>query len=80
MSSDLSIRIRELIAGFFEISITDVQPEHTFLENLGADSLDMVELVMHLEDGLGIEIPDVAAEKIKTVQDAINFAQDRIKA
>jgi acyl carrier protein len=55
------------------VSIEKVVPEASLLDDLGADSLDLVELVMVLEDKSGREIPDEDAEKIRTVQDAVNY-------
>ena len=54
----------------------DVKPEASFVEDLGADSLDTVELVMALEEEFDIEIPDEEAEKITTVQSAIDYVQN----
>ena len=53
----------------------DVKPEASFVEDLGADSLDTVELIMSFEEEFGVEIPDTEAEKIKTVQDVINYIE-----
>ena len=53
-------------------------PEASFVDDLGADSLDLVELVMVLEEEFGKEIPDEAAEKIQTVQDAINYINEHM--
>ena len=54
-----------------------VKPESSFIDDLGADSLDIVELVMAMEENFEIEIPDEDAEKIQTVRDAINYIQER---
>lgn len=56
----------------------EVNPESRFVEDLGADSLDTVELVMALEEEFGIEIPDEDAEKIATVQNAIDYISERV--
>ena len=53
--------------------------EASFIDDLGADSLDIVELVMALEEEWGLEIPDDDAEKIQTIQDAINYIEERVK-
>jgi acyl carrier protein len=64
-----------------QLSIEDVEtikPESDFANDLQADSLDTVELVMALEEEFDIEIPDEAAEKIKTVQDAVDYINDKV--
>ena len=60
------------------MSENEVVPEAKFVDDLGADSLDLVELVMALEDEYGIEIPDEDAEKIVTVGDALKYIQERV--
>jgi acyl carrier protein len=67
--------ISEKIPG---IDIEDISPEASLIEDLGADSLTLVELIMSLEDIFDIEIDDTDAEKIVTVQDAINFIRSKI--
>ena len=62
-----------------QLGVTDVLSESSFVEDLGADSLDTVELVMALEEEFGMEIPDDAAEKITTVQQAIDYIMERVK-
>jgi acyl carrier protein len=61
------------------VSEAEVVPEAKFIDDLGADSLDIVELVMALEDEYGIEIPDEDAEKIETVGDAIKYIEEHMK-
>ena len=61
------------------VNEAEVVPEAKFIDDLGADSLDIVELVMALEDEYGIEIPDVDAEKIQTVGDAIRYIEEHKK-
>jgi acyl carrier protein len=56
-----------------------VKPEATFTDDLGADSLDTVELIMAFEEEFGVEIPDEAAEKIRTVGDAIAYLKEHVK-
>ncbi len=69
--------VREVIVDKLGVDADKVVPEDRFIEDLGADSLDTVELIMGLEDKFGLEISDEDAEKIRTVQDAINFIQSK---
>ncbi|MCL1926897.1 MAG: acyl carrier protein [Syntrophorhabdaceae bacterium] len=66
-------RVREIVAEQLDKDINDVKSESSFIEDLGADSLDIVELVMKMEEEFGIEIPDEEAEKIKTVNDVVQY-------
>lgn len=66
-------KIKNIIVEQLGVSADEVIPEASFVDDLGADSLDLVELVMVLEEEFGKEIPDEDAEKIQTVQDAINY-------
>ncbi len=66
-------RVREIIVEQLGVNPEQVTPEATFVDDLGADSLDTVELVMALEEEFGIEIPDEDAEKITAVKDAIDY-------
>lgn len=68
--------VAEVVAEQLSIDKSEVKPESKFTEDLGADSLDVVELVMALEEKFDIEIPDENAESIKTVQDAINYIEE----
>ncbi len=70
-------KVRELIAKQLGVDINQVTPEATFVEDLGADSLDTVELVMAFEETFGVEIPDEDAEKIVKVQDAIDYIKQK---
>ena len=69
-------RVKKIIVEQLGIKEEDVKPEASFVEDLGADSLDTVELVMALEEEFDIEIPDEEAEKITTVQSAIDYVQN----
>jgi acyl carrier protein len=71
-------KVKRIIAEQLGIDEEDITPDASFTEDLGADSLDLVELVMAFEDGFDIEIPDEDAEKIKTVADAVNYIQSKI--
>ncbi len=68
-------KVREIVVDQLSVDPDDVAVESTFIDDLGADSLDIVELIMAFEEEFGIEIPDSAAEKIKTVQDVITFIE-----
>ncbi|MBN1596171.1 acyl carrier protein [candidate division FCPU426 bacterium] len=69
----LEAKVKEIIVDQLGVNADEVTNEASFIEDLGADSLDTVELVMALEEEFNMEIPDEEAEKIKTVGDAIEF-------
>jgi acyl carrier protein len=71
-------RIKKIIAEQLGVEEDDVVPDAKFVEDLGADSLDTVELVMALEEEFEIEIPDEDAEKIQTVAAAVDFIKDKV--
>lgn len=71
--SDIAKRVKEIITEQLGVEESTVVPEASFMDDLGADSLDTVELVMALEEEFDIEIPDEDAEKIQTVNDAIEY-------
>jgi acyl carrier protein len=70
-------KIKGLVAEQLGVAEDEVTPEASFTDDLGADSLDIVELVMAIEEEYGIEIPDDDAEKIQTIQDAITYIEER---
>ncbi len=72
-------KVKKMIASQLGKSENEVTPESSFIEDLGADSLDLVELIMSMEDEFGLEISDEDAEGILTVQDAINYILERKK-
>ena len=78
--SDIEARVKKIIAEQLGVAESEVPPEKAFVADLGADSLDTVELVMALEDEFGIEIPAEEAEKITSVQLAIDYAKAHSKA
>jgi acyl carrier protein len=69
----LEEKVKKIIVDQLGVDVAEVTPEASFIEDLGADSLDTVELVMALEEEFGIEIPDEEAEKIVTVKDAVEY-------
>ena len=73
MSDDISSKVKKIVADHLGIEESKVNEESSFIDDLGADSLDTVELVMAFEEEFECEIPDDAAEKIQTVKDAIDF-------
>ena len=70
-------KIKDLIAEHLGVSMDEVVPEASFIDDLGADSLDIVELVMAMEEEFDVEIPDDDAEKIQTISDAINYLREK---
>lgn len=79
MASSLEDKVKQIIVEQLGVDESEVTPTASFVDDLGADSLDTVELVMAFEEGFGIEIPDEDAEKIQTVQDAISYIQSHSK-
>ncbi|MDX1975332.1 MAG: acyl carrier protein [Rickettsiales bacterium] len=78
--SDIEQRVKKIVVEHLGADEAKVVPEASFIDDLGADSLDTVELVMAFEEEFNIEIPDDAAEKILTLQDAISYIQQHAKA
>ena len=70
-------KVKRIIVEELGVEESAVSPDAKFIEDLGADSLDTVELVMRLEEEFGLEIPDEDAEKILTVRDAVQYIKDR---
>ena len=77
--ADVDVKVKKIISEQLGVPEGDVKPEASFVNDLGADSLDTVELVMALEEEFGIEIPDEDAEKIATVQNAVEYIKAKQK-
>lgn len=75
MAENVETKVREIISEQLGVSVEQVTPEASFIEDLGADSLDIVELVMALEEEYGMEISDEDAEKIRTVKDVVSYIE-----
>ncbi len=75
MAQDIETKVRAKISEQLGVSAEEVTPEASFIEDLGADSLDIVELVMALEEEFNIEISDEDAEKIRTVKDVVTYIE-----
>jgi acyl carrier protein len=73
-------KVKSIIAEQLGVKPEEVTPQASFIEDLGADSLDTVELVMALEEEFGVEIPDEDAEKMTTVGDAVKYIEEKIAA
>lgn len=78
--SDIEQRVRSQIAKNLVVDANDLRPEASFINDLGADSLAIVELVLALEEEFELDIPDEDTERIRTVQDAIDYINSRVAA
>ncbi|RMF16996.1 MAG: acyl carrier protein [Alphaproteobacteria bacterium] len=78
--SDIAERVKKIVVEHLGVEESKVTDNASFIDDLGADSLDTVELVMAFEEEFGIEIPDDAAEKIQTVKDAIDYIEKNAEA
>lgn len=79
MSADIEQKVKDIIVEQLGVDAGEVKPEASFVNDLGADSLDTVELVMALEESFDMEIPDEEAEKIQTVGQAIDYIKNHKK-
>jgi len=78
--SDVNERVKKIVVNYLNVEEDKVVEKASFIDDLGADSLDTVELVMAFEEEFGVEIPDDAAEKIQTVGDAVDFIKANASA
>ena len=78
--ADIEQKVKDIIINELGVEPEKVTPEASFVEDLGADSLDTVELVMAFEEEFGMEIPDEEAEKLQTVRDAVNYIQQHAQS
>ena len=76
--SDVVERVKKIVVERLEVDAEKVTEKASFIDDLGADSLDLVELVMAFEEEFGIEIPDDVQEQIATVGDAVRFIKERV--
>jgi acyl carrier protein len=79
-SPEMESRLKKIVAEQLGVDESKIVPEARFTEDLNADSLDLVEMIMELEEAFGVEIPDEDAEKILTVQDALNYIEQKLQA
>lgn len=79
MPSDIEGKLKDIIVDQLSVKVESVVPGASFVDDLGADSLDLVELIMAFEETFDVEIPDEDAEKIITVQDAVNYVDSITK-
>ncbi len=68
-------KIKEIVADQLDVNQEEIAPESSFVDDLGADSLDLTELIMAMEDEFGLEIDDEEAQELRTVQDVINYIE-----
>lgn len=76
---DISKKVKEIIVDKLNVSEDEITDSAKFIEDLGADSLDTVELIMKFEEEFGIDIPDEEAEKLRTVGEAVTYLQANVK-
>jgi acyl carrier protein len=76
---DIEAKVKEIISQQLDVDVAQIKPESQFIDDLGADSLAIVELVLAFEEQFDIDIPDEDTEKIRTVQDAVSYISSRKK-
>ncbi len=77
---DVQAKVKDIIVQQLGVDLDKVTTDASFVDDLGADSLDVVELVMAFEEEFGVEIPDESAEKIATVKDAVDFLSQKLES
>ncbi len=77
--SELLEKIKKIVSEQLDVDPEQVVPEASFVDDLGADSLDLTELIMAMEDEFDLEIDDEEAQKLRTVQDVINYIESKVK-
>ncbi|MFQ5355825.1 MAG: acyl carrier protein [Mariprofundaceae bacterium] len=77
MSAEIEAKVIKIVADQLNVDESEINADSSFVDDLGADSLDTVELVMAFEEEFGVEIPDEDAEKIQTVQNAIDYVASK---
>ncbi len=80
MTANLETRVADIVVEQLGATREEIVPEASFIDDLGADSLDIVELVMAMEETFDVEIPDDDAEKIQTIGDAIAYLKERLES
>ncbi len=78
MSNDIELKVKSAVAEQLDISVEEISNDASFMEDLGADSLDLVELVMSFENDFGITIPDEDSAELTTVQQAIDYVKAKL--
>ena len=76
-SKEIQDKVKKIIAEKLSVDLAEVKPEASFVDDLGADSLDLVELIMSMEEEFGVDISDEDAEKILTVKDGMDYVAQR---
>jgi acyl carrier protein len=79
MSDMMETRLKKIVAKNLDIDESRITPDSRYIDDLGADSLDQVEMIMAIEEAFEIEIPDEAAEKIRTVSETLAYIKERTK-
>jgi acyl carrier protein len=76
---DIETRLKEIVAKNLDVDKSRITPDSSYVDDLGADSLDTVELIMAIEEEFGVEIPDEEAEKVRTIADTLKYITEHAK-